>query len=461
MSVTALVDGFWTVLATGLIHGTVLAALTWMLSRTLLRRARPALMSALWTIVLIKFLVPVGPEVPVSLSGLVDDVLWPDAGEELAMVPGAVAAERPDATAAASTGELIWLAAQMALVLAYVALVGFLLARRVTAQRGHRARALALPPADPATRAAIERAARMLAMKRLPEVRMSDAVAAPQLIGLWRPILIVPEHLGEHPELLETALLHELAHLRRGDTWLRGLQLCAATLLFFWPVIYWVNRRIDEHREMACDQWAIFWGRMTPSAYARALVRLALRAKERRSRAAEGQAAGAVLGLALWRGRQQLEVRVHALVRERAMPGRAMRSGPRMGLVSGVGLVLWALISLGGAASQRAHAATGPAECVVHPGVVEYILATYPEADADGDGDLSRDEVCAHQKRLKEIVSLDEGAEWRGEEGFSKDPLLVSLDSGWVDCEACGCEDPMAPTESTSQFMDKKICTND
>jgi beta-lactamase regulating signal transducer with metallopeptidase domain len=448
----AVLDAFWGILATGLIHGTVLAALTWLLSRTLLRRARPALMSALWTIVLIKFLVPVGPEVPVSLSALVESVLGAGAAEELALVPGAIAAERQGVAASASTGEVMWLAAQLVLVLAYGALVGVVLVRRLRAQRDHRVRARALPPADPAIRAVIEQAARTLKVRRIPEVRMSQGLAAPQLIGLWRPILMVPDHLGAHPAVLEAALLHELAHLRRGDTWLRGFQLCAATLLFFWPVVRWVNRRIDDHREMACDQWAIFWGRMSPSAYARALVGLALRARERRPGPGE-PACGVLLGLALWRGRKQLEVRVDALLRG--------RTRPRVGLVSGAGLVLWALLALGGATGQGGHAQAGPDQCVVHPGVVEYILAIYPEADVDGDGVLSHDEVCAHQKRLKEIISLHEGAQGRGEEGSGRDPLLVSLDSGWVDCEACGCTDQQGPAESIPRSMDKKICSND
>src|SRR5712671_1548874 len=41
-----------------LIHGTVLALITWLLSATILRRSRPAFQAALWTIVLLKFLLP-------------------------------------------------------------------------------------------------------------------------------------------------------------------------------------------------------------------------------------------------------------------------------------------------------------------------------------------------------------------------------------------------------------------
>jgi hypothetical protein len=40
------------------LHGTVLALITGLLTVTVLRRSRPAIKAALWTIVLIKFLIP-------------------------------------------------------------------------------------------------------------------------------------------------------------------------------------------------------------------------------------------------------------------------------------------------------------------------------------------------------------------------------------------------------------------
>ena len=62
-------------LARAAIDGTALAAVTALLCTTVLRRARPALIAALWTIVLIKFVLPVAPAMPVSLSSLVDSAL--------------------------------------------------------------------------------------------------------------------------------------------------------------------------------------------------------------------------------------------------------------------------------------------------------------------------------------------------------------------------------------------------
>ncbi|MCA9675664.1 MAG: hypothetical protein KC464_11555, partial [Myxococcales bacterium] len=70
VAATAWRTGLWI-----LVHGTVLAALAWVLSRTLLRGARPAVIAALWTVVLVKFVVPIGPAMPWSVSSLIDRVV--------------------------------------------------------------------------------------------------------------------------------------------------------------------------------------------------------------------------------------------------------------------------------------------------------------------------------------------------------------------------------------------------
>ncbi len=58
-----------------LLHGTALALVTWLICATVLRKARPALHAALWTVVLFKFLVP--PILPgeMALSGLMGSLV--------------------------------------------------------------------------------------------------------------------------------------------------------------------------------------------------------------------------------------------------------------------------------------------------------------------------------------------------------------------------------------------------
>ena len=53
-----LLESFGEVGGRTLVHGTALALVTWLICATLLRKARPALHAALWTVVLFKFLVP-------------------------------------------------------------------------------------------------------------------------------------------------------------------------------------------------------------------------------------------------------------------------------------------------------------------------------------------------------------------------------------------------------------------
>ncbi|UCG32496.1 MAG: hypothetical protein JSU68_12620, partial [Phycisphaerales bacterium] len=77
-------------LGQAVLYGTALAALTWLLLRIPALRPRPWLHGALWLIVLIKFLVPAGPDWSFSLASAVGRLttLWPhDASSGLEAVP--------------------------------------------------------------------------------------------------------------------------------------------------------------------------------------------------------------------------------------------------------------------------------------------------------------------------------------------------------------------------------------
>lgn len=366
------------------VHGTILAALTAVLLLTVLRRARPAIKSALWTVVLLKFVVPVGPALPVSLTGFIEGAFSSGAASDAASpsaeaVLGAGAALAP-ATAGPPVLLVLAKLALMALLLCGIAAIAI---RRVRAHRRLRAQFHG-QEGDPALDEAVADAALRVGLRRPIPAVLSDAATGPFLIGFWRPLLVVPRWLLA-TRGLEAALVHELAHVRRGDTWSRGFQLVVRTLFFFWPVVRWASARLDLEREMACDQWVLARARGDHRDYVRVLVALA-----RRSRGGELCGASA----ALLPRRHHLEERVELLLR--AQPARH-----RVGMLAGVAMSGWVVVSLAGSAQAENPLHLVGGQCVIDESLLTQIIATYPEADTDGDGELSRDEICAHQERMK------------------------------------------------------------
>lgn len=69
-------------------------------------------------------------------------------------------------------------------------------------------------------------------------------------------------------------LLHELAHIRRGDYFANLFQLLVEALLFFNPAALWISHQVRREREACCDAMAIELSG-APADYARTLVRVA------------------------------------------------------------------------------------------------------------------------------------------------------------------------------------------
>lgn len=92
-------------------------------------------------------------------------------------------------------------------------------------------------------------------MKVTPALAVADQVIVPQIVGLWRPVILLPTAAvtGMTTTELELILTHEMAHLRRHDMWVHLLQRMAETLLFFNPALWLLNRRISLLREFCCD----------------------------------------------------------------------------------------------------------------------------------------------------------------------------------------------------------------
>lgn len=115
-----------------------------------------------------------------------------------------------------------------------------------------------------------------LGIARRVGVAVCDRIATPVLIGVVRPMILLPPAAlcGWSVEQLEMALLHELAHVWRHDNLIALLQRLVESLLFFHPAAWWISSWVGLERELCCDRLVIeHTGR--PRDYARMLAAMA------------------------------------------------------------------------------------------------------------------------------------------------------------------------------------------
>ena len=120
-----------------------------------------------------------------------------------------------------------------------------------------------------------------LRIGRRVTVAVCERIAAPVLVGIVRPIILLPPAAltGWSPDEIEMVLLHELAHVRRWDNLINLAQRCIESLLFFHPAVWLVSNWVRREREACCD--AVVVGRTNlPHAYAEMLVAFAARLSE-------------------------------------------------------------------------------------------------------------------------------------------------------------------------------------
>ena len=241
---------------------------------------RPAVRNALWVLVLVRLLLPPVWTVPITVQAPesteeavavaptpvepapavvvpVDD-LWPadviveDAAPSLLpaplVEPADVPAEAPTPVSVFTLVAVVWLAG--------TAFVFLRSARRI----GRFRRALRdSVPAPDHIQQQTERLARSMGLRRCPPVCLVPGRVSP---ALWMPgffagqaTLILPAGLVPllDERQREAVLAHELAHLRRGDPWVRWLELVVSGLYWWHPLLGWFRRELRAAEEECCD----------------------------------------------------------------------------------------------------------------------------------------------------------------------------------------------------------------
>ena len=267
-----------------------------------LRMALPVPLSLPWTAVTVdvsalsSVTLPAAPRAPAE----VPEPAGPESVEPPRAVPPAAAPEgRP--LPLLELAAWVWLAGGLALV-GYQG-AAYLLARR-RLLRGAQ-------PGTEEERAQLAALAAELGLRRTPRLLRTGEADAPLVVGLGRPVLLLPGRPLPADER-EVVLLHELTHLRRHDLAHKALLFVPCAVHWFNPLVWVMLVLANRDLELSCDAAVVrLYGAEARAPYARTLLEL----EARRSR---------FLPLCSAFNKNALEERIGAIMRSRKTSAAAL-----------------------------------------------------------------------------------------------------------------------------------------
>jgi len=148
---------------------------------------------------------------------------------------------------------------------------------------------------------------------RLLQVLQSGEVKVPTVIGVFRPVILIPAGMiSLMPiEQLESIFVHEIAHIRRFDFLINILQSLLEALFFYHPVVWILSAGLRQEREKCCDDFAVSIGGNL-SIYAKALMGLS-----------EIQSGQPLPSVALTGNKNRIILRVERLINSKKMKTNA------------------------------------------------------------------------------------------------------------------------------------------
>ena len=263
------------------VSATVLALAVACLGRLLWRR--PALLHGLWVLVLVKLITPPLYDVPIpwlqtsnidrQVESPTDVVVWEldpatTLPPELDLAAAGFEADRattvdPHPALPPVPQQPAWPAIDWLRLASLIWIAGTVTTVIVSIQRIRRFQVLLreADAADADTQAWVNELAASLGLDRPPTVWWVAGKLSPLVWSLsWRPRLILPRELwktlDDHQRA--TLIIHELAHLRRGDHLIRFLELIVTGLYWWHPVLWWARRSLRDVEEQCCDAWVVW-----------------------------------------------------------------------------------------------------------------------------------------------------------------------------------------------------------
>ena len=116
-----------------------------------------------------------------------------------------------------------------------------------------------------------------IGIKRKTELRLSDKLLSPAVCGFFRPVILIPTGLIEKlsPDKLKAVLIHELAHVKRGDLWVNCVQTFLQIIYFYNPLVWLANVVICRIREQAVDEMVLVTLDAEAMSYSNTLIDIA------------------------------------------------------------------------------------------------------------------------------------------------------------------------------------------
>lgn len=131
--------------------------------------------------------------------------------------------------------------------------------------------------AEPSARIdrALHRVATAAELRNYPSARIAPWLGAPMLWGLGnQSVIVFPSALFDSldDDAVASLLRHELAHYRRGDQWVRILQIVVTTVFWWHPMVWLAASELEAAEEQCCDAWVVAQDRSSRRRYAEAIL---------------------------------------------------------------------------------------------------------------------------------------------------------------------------------------------
>lgn len=152
-------------------------------------------------------------------------------------------------------------------------------------------------------------------------VLSSPLMPEPGVVGILRPRLLLPEGIVQRltPAQLRAVIAHEQCHIRCHDNLAAAFHMMVEALFWFHPAVWWIEARLVDERERACDE-AVLRAGSRPQDYAEGILEVC--------RQSVGVGLACVAGVS----GSNLRARVEAIMRNEI--GRPMTRGRRWALAA-------------------------------------------------------------------------------------------------------------------------------